>query len=124
MRQGIFRQLRGGAEIEMENNLCFMKLDGFGRDVQERRDFFNGASFGNELQHFTLARRQFLPLRKEAALPSGEPGHNIPRQQRSHKILSLQDCIDGLVQLSGGGTFQEIGGGRSEERRVGKECRL
>lgn len=49
MRQGIFRQLRRGAEIEMENNLCFMKLDGFGRDVQERRDFFNSASFRNEL---------------------------------------------------------------------------
>jgi hypothetical protein len=54
----------------MKDDLGFVKLDGFRRDIQQRGDFLDGASLGNELQHFPLARRQFLPLRKQAACPA------------------------------------------------------
>src|SRR5579859_141538 len=46
-------------EAEVLHDAVFVKGDGAGGDVEDGGGFFHGVAFGEELQDFALARRQY-----------------------------------------------------------------
>lgn len=109
-RDRVFRKLGSRMETQLFRNAEFMEFDCFYRDVQERGDLFHPLSFGDELEHFALARCQ---TRRRP--PTGMPRRRVQGRvqdilgnQRGHIVLAFHDCMDGFLELHGRGALDQV----------------
>ena len=72
-----------------------------------------------------LPRRVFLRRKwsDKPEIPHGEPRRQVAWGGMREIIVTEMLSLDGVIEAPGGETGYRNAGWRSEERRVGKECR-
>src|ERR1017187_6063223 len=107
---GVASESGGTVNVELLHDMLAMSFDGLHADAQFRRDLFVGFAFGNQLEHFHLARSQ-------AGLAQLRPSGSIQRlslafgkklrNERAEKDIPLVDFPNPLGQNAGGGLFEQ-----------------
>src|ERR1017187_1429409 len=103
---GVAGESGGVVEVELAHDLLAMFFDGLDADAQFRGRFLVGFAFGNQLEHFHLARTQ-------AGVAQLRPSGSIwglaiqlvkpPGNRRAEKRFSLLDLPNRLAPHVGGG---------------------
>src|SRR3712207_4649421 len=136
LRRDIHREPELGFDTEKTAEKVLAALDGLPLEI-ETGVAQNGivATLRGEGEGPTVALRadmDALPIAEETGLPfasetegkmhaCGHDGHTSMLVGAAHALSGMRERLNGTVKF----IFQpaEEGGGRSEERRVGKECR-
>lgn len=94
-------QIRDRVEIQFEHNICTVGLDRLGANVQNRRHFFIGFAFRDELNRFSLARRQecVRSLASRAFLVARDPLRNFSCEKGSMPPESIHGREKAVVGI-------------------------
>src|SRR6185312_14078961 len=107
---GVTGQPGGVVDVELGHEMFAMFLHGLDADAEFRGGLFVGLAFGDELQHFHLARGQFgiflLQYARAVECFWIEPVQP-PCDRGSEKGVSLLDLTDGVANVVGGGLFEQ-----------------
>src|SRR5580692_8481755 len=107
---GIAGEPGGVMDVELLHEMFAMLLDGLDADAEFDRRFLVGLAFGDELQHFHLARGQLGNLRvgrPDAAWQQRIKTIKMPGNRGAEKSLSRVNFPDGPAYIMRGSLFQQ-----------------
>src|SRR6266511_5452528 len=103
-------------DIEACHELRAEGLNGLDAEVEKEGNLCGGLAFGDQLQDFALARGE---VRKRVGLRGSTLEitlHNPFRDRWAEISFPAADRLDGDVEFSGGGVFEQVSG------RPGSKC--
>ena len=108
MGQCIASEFGRGVQVQLIHQLCFVKLNGLGRDIQCGRDFFDRVAFGDQLEDLPLSWRQRISTFHGWRSTGHGRLHQSFRDQRGNVVVSAHDGLNGLDEFRSGGPLEEI----------------
>src|ERR1700719_1987006 len=116
LADGVAGETRNVMDVERPHQLAPIRLGSLGADSKLLRDPLGGVTFGDQLQHFALARRQSLE-RGSLLIDAFEAVSDyVPGDRRAEETLAARGGPYGQLQLSGTVGLDHVADGSGAQR--------
>src|SRR5262245_14424228 len=119
----VLHQFGVGLDAERLHHFVFMRFDRPGRNVEDGGDLFHRAAFGDELQYFALARRQFDDRLVRLAGGVHQEAQHIFGDQRRDIGVAFDHLVNGGDEFFTGRGLEQVAGSACP-KSLGRELRL